>query len=328
MVRSAGIGAQCYIFPTSYLFCITAQAAPDIMKLLWIEDFLALADTGSFSRAAATRYITQPAFSRRIQSLEEWLGVDLVDRRSQPMRLTDSARRHIPEFRALQREMNQLRSRMQSEQSGAARLTVVTQHSLTVTLLPALLGRFSQNRAPRVEFNVRSENHDECVTLFMRGDADLLLCMEEPDDPLCRMIPAERRLPVGEETLVPLSAPGRNARPIHAPQPGKPLKLLAFPLNSYLGRIMYKRCFNALFQTCQVEIAHESIFLAGVKEMLLAGLGMAWLPRSLVERELASGALVVLDEPLPRVTLQLGLYRTDHCAYPDTLERIWSLLRR
>lgn len=298
------------------------------MKLLWIEDFLALADTGSFSGAAATRYITQPAFSRRIQALEAWLGVELVDRRSQPLRLTDAAQRHIPEFRALLRDMNQLRSHMQSESSGAARLTLATQHSLTMTRLPALLERLSQSRAPRVEFTVRSENRDECVTLFMRGDADLLLCMEEPDDPLSRLIPGGRRMQLGEETLVPLSVPDRNGRPLHAPQSGKPLKLLAFPPNSYLGRVMYKRCFSALFQTCQVQIAHESVFLAGVKEILLAGLGMAWLPRRLVERELAAGSLVQLDDALPRVALQLGLYRSDHCAYPETLDRAWALLRQ
>jgi len=91
---------------------------------------------------------------------------------------------------------------------------------------------------------------------------------------------------------------------------------------------MYKRCFSALFQTCQVQIAHESVFLAGVKEILLAGLGMAWLPRRLVERELAAGSLVQLDESLPRVTLQLGLYRSDHCAYPETMDRAWTLLRQ
>jgi LysR family transcriptional regulator, hypochlorite-specific transcription factor HypT len=35
------------------------------MELKWVEDFLQLAETGSFSRAAELRYVTQPAFSRR-----------------------------------------------------------------------------------------------------------------------------------------------------------------------------------------------------------------------------------------------------------------------
>ena len=54
------------------------------MNLTWLDDFLALASTGNFSRAAEERHMTQPAFSRRIRALEEWLGVVLFDRSSQP----------------------------------------------------------------------------------------------------------------------------------------------------------------------------------------------------------------------------------------------------
>src|SRR4051812_17827196 len=54
----------------------------------WLEDFISLAETRSFSRSAQLRHITQPAFSRRIQSLEAWAGIDLVDRSSYPTRLT------------------------------------------------------------------------------------------------------------------------------------------------------------------------------------------------------------------------------------------------
>ena len=42
------------------------------MNLSWIDDFMALAATGNFSRAADERHMTQPAFSRRIRALEEF----------------------------------------------------------------------------------------------------------------------------------------------------------------------------------------------------------------------------------------------------------------
>src|SRR5215831_5054134 len=58
------------------------------MDLKLFEDFLALAETRSFSRAAERRHSAQSAFSRRIQSLERWLGAVLVDRRSSPAQLT------------------------------------------------------------------------------------------------------------------------------------------------------------------------------------------------------------------------------------------------
>ena len=58
------------------------------METKWLEDFVSLAETRSFSRSAQLRHVTQPAFSRRIQSLEVWAGTDLVDRSSYPTQLT------------------------------------------------------------------------------------------------------------------------------------------------------------------------------------------------------------------------------------------------
>ena len=59
----------------------------------WLEDFLSVARTGSFSRSAAERHITQPAFSRRIKSLEQWVGTPLIDRSTYPTRLTPAGER-------------------------------------------------------------------------------------------------------------------------------------------------------------------------------------------------------------------------------------------
>ncbi len=55
------------------------------METKWLEDFVSLAETRSFSRSAQLRHVTQPAFSRRIQALEAWAGIDLVDRSSYPV---------------------------------------------------------------------------------------------------------------------------------------------------------------------------------------------------------------------------------------------------
>ncbi len=66
------------------------------MEGKWLEDFLSVARTGSFSRSAAERHITQSAFSRRIKSLEQWAGAALIDRSSYPTRLPVRTRRCWP----------------------------------------------------------------------------------------------------------------------------------------------------------------------------------------------------------------------------------------
>ena len=58
------------------------------MELKWLNDCVALSEHGSFSKVAETRFVTQPAFSRRIRSLENWLGMTLVDRETYPTTLT------------------------------------------------------------------------------------------------------------------------------------------------------------------------------------------------------------------------------------------------
>ncbi len=58
------------------------------MEIRWLQDFLTVAELGNFTRAAEERHASQAAFSRRIQSLESWLGVTLIDRSVFPTRLT------------------------------------------------------------------------------------------------------------------------------------------------------------------------------------------------------------------------------------------------
>jgi len=65
------------------------------LDMEWLEDFLALAESGNFSRAAQARAIAQPAFSRHIRSLEEWVGVDLFDRSAHPAGLTAAGQRFL-----------------------------------------------------------------------------------------------------------------------------------------------------------------------------------------------------------------------------------------
>ena len=58
------------------------------MHIKWLEDFITLAQTRSFSRAAELRHVTHPAFGRRIRALEAWAGTPLVERGGSPVRLT------------------------------------------------------------------------------------------------------------------------------------------------------------------------------------------------------------------------------------------------
>ena len=65
------------------------------MDINWLIDFVCLGRTLNFSRAAEERNITQSAFSRRIRSLESWVGTALVDRSSYPVQLTPAGKQFL-----------------------------------------------------------------------------------------------------------------------------------------------------------------------------------------------------------------------------------------
>src|SRR5256885_17195652 len=103
------------------------------MNFSWLDDFLALAATGNFSRAAEERHMTQPAFSRRIRALEEWLGVVLIDRTSHPASLTEPGEW----FRTVAQEILARVSRLPDEaravaDASSATLRIATPHALSL----------------------------------------------------------------------------------------------------------------------------------------------------------------------------------------------------
>jgi DNA-binding transcriptional LysR family regulator len=80
------------------------------MDTKWVEDFLCLVETRSFTRSANARHSSQAAFSRRIQSLESWVGTPLVDRSSIPLGLTPAGHTFRPVALSIIRQVNQARN--------------------------------------------------------------------------------------------------------------------------------------------------------------------------------------------------------------------------
>ena len=85
------------------------------MDTKWLEDFVSLAETRSFSRSAQLRHVTQPAFSRRIQSLETWAGVDLIDRSSYPTTLTPAGKKLYSKALELLQSLQSVKSEMKDD---------------------------------------------------------------------------------------------------------------------------------------------------------------------------------------------------------------------
>ena len=89
-------------------------SSASVMDLDWLKDFLALAEQRNFSRAAEVRNVTQPAFSRRIRALEDWIGTPLFVRGAQGASLTPAGIHFQPLAEDLLRSLQRVAPRDQN----------------------------------------------------------------------------------------------------------------------------------------------------------------------------------------------------------------------
>ena len=107
------------------------------MELSWIQDFIALNDTRNFTVAANARNSTQPAFSRRIQNLESWLGASLFDRNARPVVLTSSGKEFEKRAYRLREDMFDSRRIVNLSATNLSdAITIYTTNTIAVGLLP------------------------------------------------------------------------------------------------------------------------------------------------------------------------------------------------
>ena len=107
-------------------------------ELKWLEDLVVLLEEKSFTKAAERRHVTQPAFSRRIRLLEDWLGAPIVDRNRKPIGILPSFTEREDEVRELISHFYELRSRFQDDNSGRQHTVFAVQHTLAASPVPPI----------------------------------------------------------------------------------------------------------------------------------------------------------------------------------------------
>lgn len=279
-------------------------------ELKWLEDLAALMDEDSFTKAAERRFVTQPAFSRRIRLLEDWLGVQLVDRRRKPVSILPLVREHENEIRALISHFYQLRNNLQNSNRQDCAVFVV-QHTLAVSHFPALIKQI-QSGSSYQSYRLHTANNEDCAELFTRN-AQYMLCYEVPgyhllpphDNVQRGVLDTDQLIPVIEAGLYTdlFTAGTQNA------SGNKSLPVLMYPKGGFLADTLLNGCLPDAMRDYSLEVICESAFAISLKEMVLAGLGIAWLPEGLIRAELADNRLVALDDRLGQCELLICLYQ-------------------
>jgi LysR family transcriptional regulator, hypochlorite-specific transcription factor HypT len=283
------------------------------METKWLEDFVSLAETHSFSRSAQLRHVTQPAFSRRIQSLEAWAGTDLVDRSSYPTRLTPAGETLYAQAMEMLQGLQTTRAMLRAHSAaGQDVIEFAVPHTLAFTFFPTWLTglrtRFSSIKTRLIALNT----HDAAMRL-VEASCDLLIAYHHPSQPLQLDSDRYEFVSLGTEVIAPYSLADSQGAPVFS-LPGRAasaLPYLGYAPGAYLGRVV-DVILKSAASPVHLDRVYETDMAEGLKAMALEGHGIAFLPHSAVKKELRAKRLVPADGGAAQdmqMTMEIRAYR-------------------
>ncbi|MFK5733037.1 LysR family transcriptional regulator [Pseudomonas urmiensis] len=256
--------------------------------------FLAVAQEGNFTRAAAKLRVTQPAVSYAVRQLEFRLGVQLVHRRSRNVTLTEDGQRLFdrvaPEISGIDAELDAL-SDLRDHPIGKIRITAID-YAVRSTLWPKLVNFLPQY--PDIQVELVSEYAS--VDIAAQGyDAGVRFGEALAQDMISvRIAPDIKNTVVGSASYFSSHA---------IPSTPKDLidhRCINLRLATHGG--LYEWEFSKGDQSINTRVDGPVIFnnAYDILEAVRAGFGLGYLPQDLVEDDVASGRLVsVLEDWCP-----------------------------
>ncbi|WP_186764574.1 LysR substrate-binding domain-containing protein [Comamonas flocculans] len=306
------------------------------METKWLEDFVSLAETRSFSRSAQLRHVTQPAFSRRIQALEAWAGTDLVDRTSYPTRLTAAGDTLYDQALEVLQTLQNTRAVLRAHTAPSDDVVeFAVPHTLALTFFPTWVTSLRKGFGPLKSRLIALNVHDAVVRL-VEGSCDVLITYHHPSQPLQLDPQHFQMIAIGDEPLAPYARTGPGGEPVYR-LPGtadKPLPFLGYAPGAYLGR-MTDLVLRQAGTAVHLDRVYETDMAEGLKAMALEGHGIAFLPLSAVRgevraRKLASAAPLHEPERL-RMVMEVRAYRkkpSQREPNKNLTQKLWDYLLR
>jgi DNA-binding transcriptional LysR family regulator len=283
------------------------------METKWLEDFVSLAETRSFSRSAQLRHVTQPAFSRRIQSLEAWAGTDLVDRSSYPTRLTPAGQTLYDQSLEMLQALQSTRAMLRGHTSaGQDVIEFAVPHTLAFTFFPAWVSTLRENFGP-IKSRLIALNVHDAVLRMVEGSCDVLIAYHHPAQPIQLDASRYEMVSLGQEVVAPYVKPDAEGAPMFKVpgQANRLLPYLGYAPGAYLGQ-MVDLILQQSGTAIHFDRVYETDMAEGLKAMALEGHGIAFLPYSAVKKELRAKRLVSAVPPdmkALQITMDIRAYR-------------------
>jgi DNA-binding transcriptional LysR family regulator len=266
------------------------------MELSALKAFQKVAESGSFSKAGEALFLTQPAISKRIASLEDRLGMRLFDRIGKHVLLTEAGRTLLPEAQKILAQVDEsqrLLANLTTRVSGP--LHVATSHHIGLHRLPAILQKFTHHH-PEVELELSFMDSENALRLIEIGKLELAI-VTLPEDPA----PLIKTTPAWKDELVFVC--GKN----HALTKLKKVDLKTLSQHRALlpsqGTITRKIIESYLAKKdLSLNVTMETNYLETIQTMVEIGLGWSALPKIM-----CNNRLTILPVSTIRLQRTLGI---------------------
>lgn len=250
------------------------------MDISALQAFLAIAETGSFSRAADTVFVSQPAISKRIAGLEDELGARLFDRIGRRVQLTPVGQALINPARAILNDIEDAKRRvanLSGEISG--RLGLGTSHHIGLHRLPPALKRFHQDY-PDVHLDLRFMDSETACRAVERGELELAI-VTLPTAPLGPL----NAVPIWDD---PLEIVVSKLHPLAAKRRIDADTLMHYPAVLPGTGTFTRELILAAFgpRRNQLRVGMSTNYLEVLKMLVAIGLGWSALPHTLIDDEI------------------------------------------
>ncbi|WP_151957673.1 LysR substrate-binding domain-containing protein [Acinetobacter guillouiae] len=258
------------------------------LEIRWIEDLLALDQEKSISKAAAIRHVTQSAFTRRIQNIEESLGFQILKRYSKNIDFTDAGQVLLSTAKNIQNQMDTTIKYLEKNiKDNELSIKFAVSHSLITQFFPKFIQKLYSDYND-LKLEIIAANLQQGIHLLKEGFCDFLICY-------CDQLTLQQL----DLTLFTYhKIVNMQIVPVTASKNGLPKYQLnqTFPLLAYSKQAYLRKCVDKIIESkLNYRTLYETDNASDLKALALQGLGVAWLPRLLIEEEINENKLKILD---------------------------------
>lgn len=250
------------------------------MDINELKTFVHVAKSGSFSQAAETLFLSQPAISKRIASLESSLNAKLFDRIGHKVSLTEHGRIMLPKAEALLLELEDIRRSMSNlSEHISGDLTIGASHHVGLRRLPPILKQFSR-QFPDVNLDISFVDSEEAHDAVFAGELELAI-VTLPEQARASL----KSIKIWDDTLHIVAAKDH---------PLSRMKTLALEdLSRYKAILPSQKTFTrsiveATFKekNIPINIAMNTNYIETIRMMVSIGMGWSALPETMIAEDL------------------------------------------